>query len=71
MGSVVALLPRHQGAFLLVDDGPVVIGGLDTQRLIQDWNSLTPFLKKLIGNLIKRRQEAASKLISMIASEKK
>jgi len=55
----------------IVADGQVVIGGLDTQRLIQDWNSLTPFLKKLIGNLIKRRQEAASKLISMIVSEKK
>jgi CRP-like cAMP-binding protein len=50
----------------VVADGPVVIGGLDTQRLIHDWNSLTPFLKKLIGNLIQRRQEAASKLISMI-----
>ena len=55
----------------IVADGPVVIGGLDTQRLIHDWNSLTPFLKKLIGNLIQRRQEAASKLISMILASSK
>lgn len=54
----------------VVADGPVVIGGLDTQRLIKDWNSQTPLLKKLIGSLIRRRQEASIKLISMVLDSK-
>ena len=54
----------------IVADGPVVVGGLDTQRLIRDWNSQTPLLKTLIGSLIRRRQEAAIKLIGMVIEAK-
>ncbi len=71
-GEMVLLKQGDTARFAtVVSDGPVVVGGLDTQRLIRDWNAQTFLLKKLIGSLIRRRQEAANKLISMVLESKK
>ena len=50
----------------IVADGAVVIGILDTLRLLRDWESLTLQSKKLAQNLVKRLRESTNKAVSEI-----
>ncbi|MBW1739798.1 MAG: cyclic nucleotide-binding domain-containing protein [Deltaproteobacteria bacterium] len=50
----------------VIADGPVQVGILDTERLITDWQMLSPQLKGLIMSLIKRLQEATKRTIAMV-----
>ncbi len=71
MGEMVLLHGWKSKRFAsVIADGPVTIGVIDTERLVQDWNSLSASLQKLISSLIKKRQEAVNKLISMSINSK-
>ena len=46
-------------------DGPVLVGILDSQRLIREYESLSPRLKALIGSLIKRLRESTDEVCTL------
>jgi len=48
-----------------VADGPVLLGLLDSVRLAQDLNSLSPELRKFISTLAGRRREATERVVSL------
>ncbi len=49
-----------------VADGPVVLGLLDSVRLLQEWEAQPARIKKLISNLIQNLEEATKKAADMI-----
>ena len=53
-----------------VGDGPVVLGILDSVRLVQEWESQPPKIKKLISNLIQNIEESTRKAADMIGASK-
>jgi len=53
----------------IVADGAVVIGTLDTLRLLHDWGTLPLKSKKLIQNLVKRLRESTNKVVSKIYTQ--
>jgi CRP-like cAMP-binding protein len=50
----------------IVADGAVVIGTLDTLRLLSDWELLPLQTKKLVQNLVKRLRESTNKAVAEI-----
>jgi CRP-like cAMP-binding protein len=53
-----------------VADGPVVLGVLDSVRLLQEWEAQPARIKKLISNLIQNLEEATKKAADMIVASK-
>jgi CRP/FNR family transcriptional regulator, cyclic AMP receptor protein len=53
-----------------VADGPVVLGVLDSVRLVQEWESQPAKIKKLISNLIQNIEESTQKAADMIVASK-
>ena len=51
-----------------VADGPVVLGVLDSVRLIQEWEAQPPTIKKLMSNLIQNLEESTNKAAHMIVA---
>jgi CRP/FNR family cyclic AMP-dependent transcriptional regulator len=51
-----------------VADGPVVLGLLDSVRLVQEWESQPKRIKKLISNLIQNLEESTNKAVHMIVA---
>ena len=49
-----------------VADGPVLMGLLDSMRLIQDLNSLSPRLRIFISTLANRLQDVTEKVVSIV-----
>ena len=62
-----------RSASVLAADGPARVGVLDTRRLIDDYESLSPRIRLLIKALIMRLKESNEKAASLVvaASEKK
>ncbi len=48
-----------------IADGPVLLGLLDTIRITDDLNSLSPQLRKFISTLATRLQDATDKVVGM------
>ena len=53
-----------------VADGPVVLGVLDSVRLLQEWEAQPERIKKLISNLIQNLEETTKKAADMIVASK-
>jgi len=53
-----------------IADGPVLVGTLDTERLVQGWNSQPLRLKKLISNLMQNLEEAIEKAVTIVEVSK-
>ena len=53
-----------------VADGPVVLGVLDSVRLLQEWEAQPSRIKKLISNLIQNLEETTQKAADMIVESK-
>jgi CRP/FNR family cyclic AMP-dependent transcriptional regulator len=53
-----------------VADGPVVLGVLDSVRLLQEWEAQPLRIKKLISNLIQNLEETTKKAADMIVASK-
>jgi CRP/FNR family cyclic AMP-dependent transcriptional regulator len=53
-----------------VADGPVVLGVLDSVRLLQEWEAQPVRIKKLISNLIQNLEETTKKAADMIVASK-
>ena len=53
-----------------VADGPVVLGVLDSVRLLQEWEVQPLRIKKLISNLIQNLEETTQKAADMIVESK-
>jgi CRP-like cAMP-binding protein len=53
-----------------VADGPVVLGVLDSVRLLQEWEAQPAKIKKLISNLIQNLEETTKKAADMIVASK-
>ena len=51
-----------------VADGPVVLGVLDSVRLLQEWEAQPARIKKLISNLIQHLEETTEKAADMIVA---
>ena len=51
-------------------DGPVLVGLLDNQRLIHDYEAVSPRIKYLIRSLVKRLQAANGKVCDIVAEPK-
>jgi CRP-like cAMP-binding protein len=54
-----------------VADGPVVLGVLDSVRLLQEWEAQPVRIKKLISNLIQNLEKTTQKAADMIVASKK
>jgi CRP-like cAMP-binding protein len=52
----------------VVADGQVVVGLLDTNRLVDDLNTLSPHMRKFISTLVKRLDSATDRVVSMVGS---
>jgi CRP-like cAMP-binding protein len=50
-----------------VADGPAVLGLLDTDRIIREYESLSPRLKSLLRGLIMKLNETTRKAVSLAA----
>ena len=61
------LLHQDQGgrAVSFVADGPVQLGLLDSVRLTEDLNTLSPQLKKFISTLASRLKDATEQVVSI------
>jgi CRP-like cAMP-binding protein len=67
-GEMNLLMNTHEKrSASVVADGPVVLGLLDTNRVIEDLNSLSPQLRKFISTLAKRLQGATGKVVEILA----
>ena len=55
-------------ATVTATDGPILVGILDSDRLVRDYESLSPRIKALISSLIKRLREATDEVCDL-ASE--
>jgi CRP-like cAMP-binding protein len=53
-----------------VADGQVLVGILDTIRLVQEWETQPPRIKKLISNLIQNLDESTKKAADMVVTPK-
>ena len=53
-----------------VADGPVVLGVLDSVRLLQEWEAQPAKIKKLISNLIQNLEETTKKAADMTVASK-
>ena len=53
-----------------IADGPVLVGTLDTERLIKEWNAQPLRLKKLISNLMKNLEETIEKAVTIVEVSK-
>jgi CRP/FNR family cyclic AMP-dependent transcriptional regulator len=51
-----------------IADGPVVLGVLDSVRLVQEWEAQPPRIKKLISNLIQNLEESTKKAADMVVA---
>jgi CRP-like cAMP-binding protein len=54
-----------------IADGPVVLGVLDSVRLLQEWEAQPVRIKKLISKLIQNLEETTQKAADMIVASKK
>lgn len=66
-----ALLGPGRGtrsASVIASDGPVRIGILDKERLVQHYQSLSPELRELIGFLTEKLQETTEKACSLFVT---
>ena len=52
----------------VVAEGPVTVGLLDSNRLIDDLNALSPHMRKFISTLVKRLDNATSRIVSMVGT---
>jgi CRP-like cAMP-binding protein len=48
----------------VVADGPVVMGLLDTNRLVEEFNALSPQLRKFLATLAKRLGDSINKVVA-------
>lgn len=55
----------------IIANGPVQLGVLDSQQLLDDYASVSPQLKSLINSLITKLEEATNKAVTMISESKK
>jgi CRP/FNR family cyclic AMP-dependent transcriptional regulator len=53
-----------------VADGPVVLGVLDSVRLVQEWEAQSTIIKKLISSLIQNLEEATKKAADMVVASR-
>ena len=53
-----------------IADGPVVLGVLDSVRLLQEWEAQPPRIKKLISNLIQNLEQTTNRAADMIVALK-
>jgi len=53
-----------------VADGPVLVGTLDTSRLIAEWDSQPERLKKLLSSLMQKLDNTIKKVVTMVESSK-
>jgi CRP-like cAMP-binding protein len=53
-----------------VADGPVVLGLLDSVRLLQEWEAQPRRIKKLISSLIQNIEETTQTAVQMITTSK-
>jgi CRP/FNR family cyclic AMP-dependent transcriptional regulator len=51
-----------------IADGPVLVGTLDTDQLIRDWEKQSPRIKKLISSLILNIEDSIQKVVSVVES---
>ena len=49
-----------------IADGPVLVGTLDTEQLMRDWEKQSPRIKKLISSLILNLEDAIQKVVSVV-----
>ena len=49
----------------VIADGPVLLGVLDTARLLRDYDTVSPQLKGLIRSLIQRLEETTDKVCDL------
>ena len=55
--------PRKASVFA---DGPVTLGLLDSNRLIDDLNALSPHMRKFISTLVNRLDSATDRIVSIV-----
>ena len=55
----------------IIAEGPVQLGVLDSQQLLDDYESVSPQLKSLINSLILKLEETTNKAVRMISESKK
>lgn len=53
-----------------VADGPVVLGVLDSVRLVQEWEAQSTIMQKLISSLIQNLEEATKKAADMVVASR-
>ena len=51
----------------IIADGPVVVGVLDSDKIVADLNSLSPMLRKVIMALTKRLKGATQKVVEILS----
>jgi CRP-like cAMP-binding protein len=64
-----SLLAEGQGvrsAMIAAVDGPVRVGILDTERLIGDYESISPHLKSMLKTLVLRLKETTDKVCATV-----
>ena len=49
-----------------IADGSVLVGTLDTDQLMRDWEKQSPRIKKLISSLILNLEDAIQKVVSVV-----
>ena len=51
-----------------IADGPVLVGTLDTDQLMRDWEKQSPRIKKLILSLMMNLEDAIQQMVSAVES---
>lgn len=64
-GEMVLLKQQEGRTASVVADGQALIGTLDTDRIIFDFESLSPQLKSLVRSLILRLEETTQKAVTL------
>ncbi len=57
--------PQRTRAASVVADGPVRVGVLDMERLLRDFESISPCLRSLIRTLMARLKETTDRAVSL------
>ena len=61
---------EHSQVTSTVAEGPVMVGTLDTARLIAEWDSQPERLKKLLSSLMQKLDNTIRKVVTMVESKK-
>jgi hypothetical protein len=55
-----------QRQYSAIAEGPVLVGSLDLERLIQEWENQPEKLRKLISTLMENLDQSIEKMVTMV-----